>query len=83
MNNNQPKNEITTIAPEVLTTITRLAALSVEGVSRLDTIPGGVNRLFPNSGCSSHHRNGRYGCRTRQHPCRRRRLSAGFLILAL
>lgn len=46
MNSNQPKNGKTTIAPDVLTTITRLAALSVEGVSRLDTIPGGVNRLF-------------------------------------
>ncbi len=36
----------TTIAPDVLVTITRLTALSVEGVSRLATIPGGVNRLF-------------------------------------
>jgi uncharacterized alkaline shock family protein YloU len=36
----------TTIAPDVLVTITRLTALSVPGVSRLATIPGGVNRLF-------------------------------------
>lgn len=43
----------TTIAPDVLTTIARLTALSVPGVSRLATIPGGVNRLFkrgPNEG---------------------------------
>ncbi|MCJ7624856.1 MAG: Asp23/Gls24 family envelope stress response protein [Anaerolineaceae bacterium] len=46
MNSNQPRKDKTTIAPDVLTTITRLAALSVDGVSRLDTIPGGVNRLF-------------------------------------
>jgi len=36
----------TTIAPDVLLTIARLAALSVPGVNRLSTIPGGVNRLF-------------------------------------
>jgi uncharacterized alkaline shock family protein YloU len=36
----------TTIAPDVLTTIARLTALSVPGVSHLATIPGGVNRLF-------------------------------------
>jgi uncharacterized alkaline shock family protein YloU len=36
----------TTIAPDVLTTIARLTALSTPGVSRLATIPGGVNRLF-------------------------------------
>jgi uncharacterized alkaline shock family protein YloU len=36
----------TTIAPDVLTTIARLTALSVPGVSGLATIPGGVNRLF-------------------------------------
>lgn len=36
----------TTIAPDVLLTIARLAALSVDGVSRLSDIPGGVNRLF-------------------------------------
>ena len=36
----------TTIAPDVLIDITRLAALSVEGVDSLAPVPGGVNRLF-------------------------------------
>ncbi len=36
----------TTIAPDVLLTIARLATLHVPGVSRLGSIPGGVNRLF-------------------------------------
>jgi uncharacterized alkaline shock family protein YloU len=36
----------TTIAPEVLLTIARLTTLSVPGVSRMDAVPGGVNRLF-------------------------------------
>ena len=36
----------TTIAPDVLVTIARLTALSVQGVSRLANVPGGVNRLF-------------------------------------
>ena len=36
----------TTVSPEVLMTIARLAALSVPGVSRLAPISGGVNRLF-------------------------------------
>lgn len=36
----------TTIAPEVLLTIVRMTALSVDGVSNLSTVPGGVNRLF-------------------------------------
>ena len=36
----------TTIAPDVLLTIARLTTLSVPGVSRLSTVPGGVNRLF-------------------------------------
>ena len=36
----------TTIAPDVLLTIARLTALSVPGVSRLSSIPGGVNALF-------------------------------------
>jgi uncharacterized alkaline shock family protein YloU len=34
------------IAPEVLLTITRLTATQVPGVSRLCSVPGGVNRLF-------------------------------------
>ena len=36
----------TTIAPDVLVDITRLAALGAEGVDRLAPVPGGVNRLF-------------------------------------
>ena len=36
----------TTIAPEVLLTIARLAALDVPGVSRMSMVPSGVNRLF-------------------------------------
>jgi uncharacterized alkaline shock family protein YloU len=36
----------TTVSPDVLTTIARLAALSVPGVSRLAPVSGGVNRLF-------------------------------------
>jgi len=36
----------TTIAPDVLLTIARLTALSVPGVNRFSTIPGGVDRLF-------------------------------------
>jgi uncharacterized alkaline shock family protein YloU len=36
----------TTVAPEVLTTIARLSALSVPGVDRLAPVSGGVNRLF-------------------------------------
>ncbi|MFN8413018.1 MAG: Asp23/Gls24 family envelope stress response protein [Anaerolineales bacterium] len=36
----------TTVSPEVLTTIARLSALGVPGVSRLAPITGGVNRLF-------------------------------------
>ncbi|MBI5963501.1 MAG: Asp23/Gls24 family envelope stress response protein [Chloroflexi bacterium] len=36
----------TTVSPDVLMTIARLAALGVPGVSRLAPISGGVNRLF-------------------------------------
>lgn len=36
----------TTIAPEVLLTIARLTTLNVAGVSRMSSLPGGVNRLF-------------------------------------
>jgi uncharacterized alkaline shock family protein YloU len=36
----------TTVSPDVLMTIARLAALSVPGVSRLAPVSGGVNRLF-------------------------------------
>jgi len=36
----------TTIAPEVLVSIAQLAALSVEGVSRLTPVPRDVNTFF-------------------------------------
>ena len=39
----------TTVAPEVLIDIIRLATLSVEGVSRLSDTAGEINRLFSKS----------------------------------
>jgi uncharacterized alkaline shock family protein YloU len=36
----------TTIAPEVLTTIARMTALGIPGVSRLSVTPGDVNQFF-------------------------------------
>ncbi len=36
----------TTVAPDVLVTIARMSALSVNGVSRMAQVTGGVNRLF-------------------------------------
>lgn len=36
----------TTIAPGVLLNIARLTTLDVGGVSRMSSVPGGVNRLF-------------------------------------
>ncbi|MBI3363167.1 MAG: Asp23/Gls24 family envelope stress response protein [Chloroflexi bacterium] len=36
----------TTIAPDVLITIAKLAALSVPGVAHMGSVPGGVNRLL-------------------------------------
>ncbi len=36
----------TTVAPEVLTAIARMAVLNVPGVIRLAEVPGGVNRVF-------------------------------------
>ncbi len=36
----------TTIAPNVLLTIARLATLEIEGVSHMSSRPGGVNRIF-------------------------------------
>ena len=41
-----PTQGKTTVAPDVLVTITRLSALSVPGVSRMANVTGGVNRLF-------------------------------------
>ena len=40
----------TTVAPDVLVTITRLSALSVPGVSRMANVTGCVNRLFKRCG---------------------------------
>ena len=39
-------NDTVTIAPGVLLTIARLAALDVPGVARMGSIPGGVDRLL-------------------------------------
>lgn len=39
----------TTIAPDVLVTIARLAALEMAGVSRMGAVAGGPNRLFTRS----------------------------------
>ena len=36
----------TTLAPDVLLTIAKMAAMGVEGVSRLAPIPGGFDRFF-------------------------------------
>ena len=36
----------TTVAPDVLVEIARMAALKVEGVSNMAPVAGGVNRLF-------------------------------------
>ena len=36
----------TTLAPEVLFTIARMSAISVDGVSRVAPVPGGVDRIF-------------------------------------
>ncbi len=36
----------TTVSPDVLTTIARMAAISVPGVKRMAPVPGGVDRIF-------------------------------------
>ena len=41
----QPQGK-TTVSPDVLTTIVRLTALEVPGVSRLAPVSGGANRFF-------------------------------------
>ena len=46
MSNYHKTSGRTTIAPEVLLTIARLTTLGTAGVSRMSTVPGGVNRLF-------------------------------------
>jgi uncharacterized alkaline shock family protein YloU len=45
MTENYPAGK-TTLSPEVLVTITKMAALSVPGVSRLTPVPPRVERLF-------------------------------------
>lgn len=45
MTENHPTGK-TTLSPEVLVTITKMAALSVPGVSRLTTVPPRFERLF-------------------------------------
>ena len=42
----KPYSGKTTLAPDVLLTIAKMAALSVEGVSHLAQVPGGFDRLF-------------------------------------
>jgi uncharacterized alkaline shock family protein YloU len=39
-----PRRGRTTIAPEALVTIVKLATLAVPGVARMGNVPGGVNR---------------------------------------
>jgi uncharacterized alkaline shock family protein YloU len=41
-----PAKGATTVAPEVLLTISQLATLETNGVARMSNTPGGVNRLF-------------------------------------
>ena len=45
MTENKPQGK-TTLSPEVLTTITKMAALSVPGVSRLTAVPPRLKHLF-------------------------------------
>ncbi len=46
MSESTPPNGKTTIAPDVLLNIATLTAMSVNGVSRMSTVPGGVNRIW-------------------------------------
>ncbi len=41
-----PTKVVTTVAPEALITIARMAALGVPGVIRLAEVPGSVNRIL-------------------------------------
>jgi uncharacterized alkaline shock family protein YloU len=45
LDHNRPPGK-TTVSPEVLISITRMAVLSVPGVSSLAPVPGGVDRIF-------------------------------------
>lgn len=46
MSESTPQPGKTTIAPDVILDIATLTALGTEGVSRMSTLPGGVNRLW-------------------------------------
>jgi uncharacterized alkaline shock family protein YloU len=46
MTEEEHKTGKTTVAPDVMVTIAKMAALSVPGVSRMANVSGGVNRLF-------------------------------------
>ena len=46
MDEGTPPNGKTTIAPDVLLNVATLTTLSTDGVSRLSSPPGGVNRLW-------------------------------------
>lgn len=46
MSDENPAPGKTTIAPDVILNIATLTVLSVDGVSRMSTLPGGVNRLW-------------------------------------
>ena len=46
MTNSERPPGKTTVSPDVLTSIAKLSALSVAGVSHMAHISGGVNRLF-------------------------------------
>ena len=39
-------NDQVTVSPDVLLTIARLSTLRVDGIARMSTTPGGVNRLW-------------------------------------
>ena len=46
MEQDTPRRGKTTIAPEALVTIAKLATLAVPGVARMGSVSGGVNRWF-------------------------------------
>lgn len=46
MSEETPQPGKTTIAPDVILDVATLTALSIEGVSRMSTLPGGVNRIW-------------------------------------
>jgi uncharacterized alkaline shock family protein YloU len=46
MSESTPQPGKTTIAPDVILDIATLTALSIEGVSRMSTLPGGMSRIW-------------------------------------